>query len=392
MTVVVSTGVDLLKSGRWRALKGMRLGLLANQASVDRGLKPTKQILHELLPDQLTALFGPQHGHGGEDQDNMVETDHDQDPVLRIPIFSLYSNEREPAKAMFDAIDVLLIDLQDVGTRVYTFATTMLNCIKGAATFRKKVVILDRPNPLGGSHIEGNLLKKDMISFVGAYPMPMRHGLTMGEMALMFNETLGLEADLEILPMDGWHRDMLWGNTGLTWVMPSPNMPLPETAMVYPGQVLWEGTNLSEGRGTCRPFEMFGAPYLDPSALRRQLDPKVTEGCYLREVSFRPTFHKWENQLCRGFMIHIVDPNRFCPYLTSLALLSAILKVYGASFEWKSPPYEYEYHRMPFDLITGDGAVRNRMEKGEEALSIAQGWRSDREDFKRHRKPFLLYD
>ena len=392
MIAVVSTGVDLLKAGRWQALQGMKLGLLANQASVDQDLKPTKRILHELLPGHLTTLFGPQHGHGGEDQDNMVETDHNQDPQFRIPIFSLYSKERAPAKAMFDAIDVLLIDLQDVGTRVYTFATTMLNCLKGAAVFGKRVIILDRPNPLGGLRVEGNLLKKDMLSFVGAYPLPMRHGLTMGEMALMFNEALGLGTDLEIIPMDGWRREMLWGDTGLTWVMPSPNMPLPETAMVYPGQVLWEGTNVSEGRGTCRPFEMFGAPYLDPSSIQRQLDPKVTEGCYLREVSFRPTFHKWENQLCRGFMIHILDPNRFCPYLTSLALVSAIIKVHEASFEWKSPPYEYEYHRMPFDLITGDGGIRNRLERGEETLSMVDGWHSDREDFVRHRKPFLLYD
>ena len=214
-----------------------------------------------MFPGQLKALFGPQHGYGGEDQDNMVETSHTSDKNLRIPIFSLYAQSREPSKEMLDGIDILIVDLQDVGTRVYTFTSTMLHCMKAAAKYGKKIVVLDRPNPLGGQLVEGNLLEPELFSFVGPGRIPMRHGLTMGEMALYFNHLYALKSDLEIITMEGWRREMLWKETGLRWIMPSPNMPLPETASVYPGQVIWEGTNISEGRGTCRPFEIFGAPF-----------------------------------------------------------------------------------------------------------------------------------
>lgn len=384
----VSPGLDVLGDEYSKQLKGCRLGLLSNQASLDLRLRPAETVLSELFPGRLKALFGPQHGHGGEDQDNMVETPHAFDTRLQVPVFSLYAEHREPAAEMLDLVDVLLIDLQDVGTRVYTFSSTMLACLRAAARAGKRVVVLDRPNPLGGEHVEGNLLKPDLYSFVGPCSLPMRHGLTMGEMARVFNHVFKLGCDLHVVTVKGWRRSMAWQDTGLRWAMPSPNMPLPETAQVYPGQVLWEGTNVSEGRGTCRPFEMFGAPFLDPGALGRALTDRELEGCVLQEVTFRPTFHKWQGRLCKGLMIHVTDPAAFRPYTLSLALLKQVLALHRASFAWKEPPYEYEYEKMPIDLILGDTALRERLEKGE---PYEQLWSRDLEAYLVWRAPFLLY-
>ena len=387
----VLTGLDHICRDRRIDLKGSRIGLLCNQASVDRDLNPARDVINRCYPGQLKALFGPQHGYGGEDQDNMVETGHTLDRALNIPVFSLYSETREPLPHMLEAIDVLFIDLQDVGTRVYTFASTMLNCLRAAAATGKRVLVLDRPNPLGGDMVEGNVLKSGFHSFVGPLEMPMRHGMTMGELAGMFNDTFGLGCNLEVVPLRGWRRNMRWEDTGLRWIMPSVNMPSPLTAAVYPGQVIWEGTNLSEGRGTCRPFEIFGAPYLDPEAVKKRVEPEALTGCFLQQYSFRPTFHKWEGALCRGFLIHVLDPNRYQPYFTSLALLEAILKIHGGEFEWKSPPYEYEFDRQPFDLITGDPELRQRLESGEPACVIRDSWQTELESFVQRRKAYLLY-
>jgi len=385
----VFPGLDVLKDESWKTMKGCRLGLLSNQASLDLQLRPAEAVLSELFPGQLKALFGPQHGHGGEDQDNMVETDHSFDTRLQVPVFSLYSQKREPAPHMLDPIDVLLIDLQDVGTRVYTFSSTMLACIRAAARDGKRVVILDRPNPLGGEIVEGNLLKPELYSFVGPYSLPMRHGLTMGEMARLFNHVFNLDCDLHIVTMKGWRRSMIWRETGLRWVMPSPNMPLPETAQVYPGQVIWEGTNLSEGRGTCRPFEMFGAPFLDTRGVIKGLGVKAQTGCVLQQTSFRPTFHKWQGRLCTGFMIHVTDPVAFRPYTLSLALLREILKLHRTAVSWKAPPYEYEYKRLPIDLILGDSTLRERLDKG---LDYERIWNDDLTHYLEWRRPYLLYE
>lgn len=387
----VLTGIDRISDGYREKLKGYRLGLLANQASLDSRLNTARDVIARLLPGQLKALFGPQHGYGGEDQDNMVETSHSYDKALKTPVFSLYSETKEPLPHMLDMIDVLIMDLQDVGTRVYTFASTMLNCLRAAARHGKKVLALDRPNPLGGEVVEGNLLRPELYSFVGPYSLPMRHGLTMGEMARVFNHVFAVDCDLEIISMHGWRREMLWNETGLRWAMPSTNMPFPETAGVYPGQVIWEGTNISEGRGTCRPFEIFGAPYLDTEAIKRVLDPAATEGCYLQEYSFRPTFHKWKRELCHGFMIHVLDPHIYRPYFTSLALLKAIMETHQQDFEWKEPPYEYEHKKKPIDLILGDSSLRRELESGVSLSLIKEKWQADLESFVQWRKPYLLY-
>jgi uncharacterized protein YbbC (DUF1343 family) len=243
----VLTGLDRLTEGEWTRFKGERLGLLSNQASLNRMLETARDVLAKRLPGQLRALFGPQHGYGGEDQDNMVETPHTQDGVLDIPVFSLYAESRDPDPRMFELIDTLIVDLQDVGTRVYTFSSTMLCCMRAAARFGKKVVILDRPNPLGGEILEGNRLSPELFSFVGPTSLPMRHGLTMGEMAHLFNRVFALGCDLEVIPMVGWHRHMTWRDTGLRWMMPSPNMPSPETAYVYPGQVYGKAPTFPKG-------------------------------------------------------------------------------------------------------------------------------------------------
>jgi uncharacterized protein YbbC (DUF1343 family) len=247
----VLSGLDLYRAEYHKKYRGKRIGLLSNQASVSNDLIHAKDIIQAVSPGDLKALFGPQHGYAGEDQDNMIETGHGNDKELHIPIFSLYSALREPSADMMALIDVLLIDMQDVGTRVYTFSSTMLNCMKAAKKHNKKVVILDRPNPVGGDIMEGNLLSPDLYSFVGPYKIPMRHGMTMGELALMFNKELLVGCDLSVIKMEGWRRSMYFDETDLPWAVPSPNMPIPESAYVYPGQVIWEGTNISEGRGTC---------------------------------------------------------------------------------------------------------------------------------------------
>lgn len=387
----VLTGLDRLRSENFRDFKSARLGLLSNQASIDSQFIHAKEIISERFPGQLKALFGPQHGHGGEDQDNMIETGHSLDKGLKIPVLSLYSDSRTPLPEMLDLIDVLIIDLQDVGTRVYTFASTMLNCLKAAKSNGKKVVVLDRPNPLGGEMLEGNILKPELYSFVGPFRLPMRHGLTMGELAKIFNKALYIGCDLKIIPMKGWRREMLWPETGLTWAMPSPNMPIVETSFVYPGQVIWEGTNISEGRGTCRPFEIFGAPFLKTEIIKERVPKESFKGCYLRAISFKPTFNKWEGLICHGFMIHILDNRLFRPFLASVTMLKTIIETHGDDFQWKKPPYEYVYDKLPIDVILGNSDLRKDIEKGNEISEINRKYLSEYKEFTEWRRSYLLY-
>jgi uncharacterized protein YbbC (DUF1343 family) len=388
----IATGLDQLREKFWRDLRGQSLGLLANQASVDHDLVGAKKVIASLLPGQLKVLFGPQHGLRGEDQDNMIETADHVDPELHIPAVSLYGNEADRLSPFLDAIDTLVIDLQDVGTRVYTFIATMLSCMKLASKAGKRVLVLDRPNPLGGERVEGHLLRPQFHSLVGPFPLPMRHGMTIGELARLFEDGCNIDCELTVIPLRGWARRMLWRDTGLPWVMPSPNMPLPETAQVYPGQVIWEGTNISEGRGTCRPFETCGAPFINPSVIKEHLDPKDTEGCHLQEYYFKPTFNKWHNELCGGFMIHLLNPHLFRPYGTTLALLEAIREAYPDEFAWRNPPYEYEFKRLPIDLILGDSAIRIALEEGKGSRELVDGCSEELQGFLELRQPFLMYE
>lgn len=388
---MVYTGLENLIKSPPDRLKGRRLGLLCNPASVDRYFRHARDLIHERFPGQLTTLFSPQHGFWAEKQDNMIESDHTMDPVLGIPVFSLYGETRIPTEKMFDAVDTLLIDLQDVGTRVYTFIYTMSYCMEAARRCNRKIVILDRPNPIGGMVIEGNLLSDEYSSFVGRFPVPMRHGLTIGETALLFNGQYRIGCDLEVIPMRGWNRAMYFQDTGLPWVPPSPNLPTPASVMVYPGQVLLEGTNISEGRGTCQPFELFGAPYLDIHKLQAALPMNTCPGIILRPSVFEPVANKWQGRQCRGFQIHVTDRSRYNPYLTTLKLLRAVIASHGDCFEWKSPPYEYEFEKQPFDLITGSPEIRQCLEKGEDLDKMAAAWQDDLEKFNKIKQLYHLY-
>ncbi|MGD9875938.1 exo-beta-N-acetylmuramidase NamZ family protein [Desulfococcus sp.] len=374
---MLRTGLECFLECPPRWLAGARMGLLCNPASVDGKLRHARLLIDRRFPGNLKALYSPQHGFFAEKQDNMIESDHMIDPMLNIPVFSLYGETRIPTAGMLDPIDVLLIDLQDVGTRVYTFIYTMSYCMETAARLGKRVVVLDRPNPVGGMAVEGNILSPEYASFVGRYPIPMRHGLTIGETARLFNEHFGIGCDLTVIPMEGWERWMLYRDTGLPWVAPSPNLPTPESALVYPGQVVWEGTHVSEGRGTTQPFELFGAPYFDTERLFDVLGGAHPPGAVLRPCRFEPTASKWSGRVCRGFQIHVTEPTAYRPYDTTLRLLSAVLACHGDDFEWKPPPYEYEHERMPIDLILGDGRLRRRIEQQVPTADLSREWQAD---------------
>jgi uncharacterized protein YbbC (DUF1343 family) len=293
---------------------------------------------------------------------------------------------------MFDHLDVLLIDLVDVGTRVYTFLYTMAYCLEAAAQFGKKVVVLDRPNPLGGILVEGNVLKADFASFVGLFPLPMRHGLTFAELAYFINEEYGIGADLQAIPMRGWRRAMYYRDTGLPWTFPSPNMPTPETAIVYPGQVIWEGTMVSEGRGTSLPFELFGAPYWKHEPILAVLTKTDLPGCCLRPLIFEPTSGKWAGEACTGFHLHVTDKRVFKPYRTSLALLQTVYTLYPDDFSYKSPPYEYEFEKLPMDCILGDQDVRKKLEQGTALKQLEDEWSDALAAFDHKRRNYFLYE
>src|SRR5690606_33556572 len=316
---VVPGITSLVASGR---LDGLRVGLVANPSSVDAGFTHAADLLAQAPRVTLAALFGPQHGFHATLQDNMIETPHDDDARRRIPVYSLYSDVREPTDAMLDGLDVLVIDLQDVGTRVYTFVYTMANCLRAAARAGLRVIVCDRPNPIGGRTIEGPMLRPGYESFVGLYPIPLRHGMTIAELAQLFNETFGIGATLEVQPMDGWRRDMWWEDTGLPWVMPSPNMPTVGTAVVYPGRVLFEGTLLSEGRGTTRPFELVGAPGIAAEAFAARLQAEQVPGVHFRPVYFEPTFQKHAGVTCGGCQLHVTDREAFRSVDAAAALLA----------------------------------------------------------------------
>lgn len=390
--MIVATGIELLGRGEHRVLAGKRLGLLVNQASTDRNFVHDREIVGAVYPGQLQCLFSPQHGFFSEKQDNMIESAHGTDPVSGLPVYSLYGETRTPYPSMFADIDVLLVDLIDVGTRVYTFIWTVVHCLEVAAATGVTVVILDRPNPIGGHLVEGNILRPDCASFVGRCAVPMRHGLTLGELALLCNRELAINARLEVIRMEGWRRDMCFPATGLPWVFPSPNMPSFVTALVYPGQVIWEGTNISEGRGTTLPFELFGAPFIDHRHLLGALRASDLSGCVLRPLRFEPTAGKWMGQPCAGFQIHVTDMEIFKPYRTSLALLQALFRLYPGQFAYKDPPYEYEFERLPMDLIIGDRAVRENLEAGMEVAELERGWQRELDDYRQRRRAVLLYD
>jgi uncharacterized protein YbbC (DUF1343 family) len=358
----VAVGLEVALQSPPAILAGARFGLLCNQASVDAGFRHAAELLAARFPGRLAALFSPQHGLWSEQQDNMVETPHGKEPALRVPVHSLYSETRAPTPTMLHGLDLLVVDLQDVGTRVYTFVWTLYHCLRACAQARLPVLVLDRPNPLGGVQVEGPLLAPAFQSFVGEAPIPMRHALTIAELARWLNR--GIACDLHVVPMQGWRRAMHWSATGRVWVPTSPNLPRVEGVDVYPGQVLLEGTNLSEGRGTTTPFEVCGAPFVDPQAWRHALVAHGLQGVVPRPVRFEPTFQKWQGESCGGLCLHVTDRAAFEPYRTSLCLLAAARALWPQRLLWREPPYEYETQRLPIDILCGSDAARLAIDAG----------------------------
>jgi uncharacterized protein YbbC (DUF1343 family) len=388
---MVKLGIEQLLAAPPAWMKDKKLGLLCNQASTNSLFHHSRDLINASFPGNLTCLFTPQHGFFCEKQDNMIESNHACDSVTGLPVFSLYGEAREPSREMFDHIDILLVDIVDVGTRVYTFMYTLAYCLEAAARWGKKVVVLDRPNPVGGELIEGNLVEDEYRSFVGLYPIPMRHGLTFGELGHLFNRHFEIGADYDVILMDGWQRQMYYNDTDLPWLFPSPNMPKESTAVVYPGQVIWEGTNISEGRGTTLPFEIFGAPFLDCEKLAKTVNIKCLTGCVLRPLVFQPTSNKWAGEDCQGFELHVTDRAVFRPYRTSLALLQAIAQLYPDQFQLKPPPYEYEYEKQPLDMILGSQSIRKAVLDGADIIELEATWKRELDEFDTIRQSFLLY-
>jgi len=389
----MKTGLEILCDQRLDLLAGRRVGLLAHPASVDRRLRHAADLIRALPGNPLKNLFGPEHGIRGEAQD-MEGLAHSTDPSTGLPVFSLYGQDAAslaPTAEMLEEIDLLVADLQDIGARYYTFIHTLSLCMEACAKLSKPVIVLDRPNPLGGASVEGNIPDPAFLSFVGRFPLPARHGMTMGELARLFNETHDIRCDLTVIPMSGWRREQWFDRTGLPWIMPSPNMPTLDTATVYPGTCLLEGTNISEGRGTTRPFELVGAPWIEPFQWTRALETKPLPGVAFRPAYFSPTFHKWRDQVCGAVQIRVTDRNAFKPFLTGLALVLTARRLWPEAFDWRREPYEFEQDRFAFDLLAGTDSMRTMIEANIPLLEMEKSWQEDLEEFLKKRKRFLLY-
>jgi len=387
----IKLGLEKLLEERIDLLLGTRVGLICNQASVDHGFRHAADLLHAHPEIELRALFGPQHGIRGDVQDNMIETEHTVDAETGLPIHSLYSETREPTEAMLKDVDVLVFDMQDVGCRIYTFAYTMANSMIAAKRFGKRVIVCDRPNPINGVSVAGNVLEPEQASFVGQYAIPTRHGMTLGELARLFNDHFDIGCELEVVSMEGWERAHWLDQTDTPWVMPSPNIPTLDSATVFPGIVHFEGTQLSEGRGTTRPFELVGAPYIEPERYAAELNDLHLPGVYFRSCIFRPTFQKHGGVSCGGVQIHVVNRDDFESVTAGLHMVKVAYQLYRDDFRWKEPPYEYVYDRNPFDVISGTSSIRGAIESGTSIESLEESWRDDLKEFAQVRAGYLLY-
>ena len=387
--VAVTLGsTRLLQSTR---LQHRRVGIVSNPASVDERYTHIVDALLAAPSVTVAAVFGPQHGFRSDVQDNMIETPHAEDTARRVPVYSLYSDTREPTADMLRDVDTLVIDLQDIGARIYTYIYTMANCLRACGRLGIDVIVCDRPNPIGGTDIEGPTLEPGYESFVGQFPVPMRHGMTIGELAHLFNQHFGIGARLEVVAMTGWSREMYADEAGAPWVMPSPNMPTLDTAIAYPGTVLLEGTTASEGRGTTRPFELAGAPWVQAEPMASGLNARRLPGVHFRPAVFEPTFQKHARTTCGGCQIHVTDRRAFKPVLTGVAVIEALRAEDPSRFSWRSPPYEYELERMPIDILAGGPALRVAIESGARAEDVARSWPSAHAAFLAARQACLLY-
>ncbi len=387
------TGLDRLLENPRPILNGARIGLLANPTTVTRDLQHAAPLLAAHPDIALVRLFGPEHGLYGAAQD-MIDVDDANDPWTKLPVRSLYGNTEaslSPTARDVSDLDALVFDIQDIGSRYYTYAATMALCMRVAAREKKQLIVLDRPNPIGGIAVEGGGLASHLESFVGLFPTPQRHGMTVGELARLYNATYAIGCDLTVVPCEGWRRDKYFDNTGLPWVMPSPNMPTLDTALVYPGMCLLEGTNLSEGRGTTRPFELFGAPFIDARDLARELDKMRLPGVRFRPCYFRPTFHKFGGQSCGGVQLHVTDRQGFLPYRTGIAVLIAVRHLYPGDLRWRTDTYEFRHDVPALDLLTGLTEVREAIDAGRSLDQVMELALRGVDSFAADRRQALLY-
>lgn len=395
----VQTGLEVLLSQSTTLLRGKTIGVICNQASIGPGFRHVVDLLAAERLVRIGALLGPEHGVRGEAQDMIAVTDggaegtHDR--ITGAPVHSLYGDTFEsltPTPQMLQGLDALVFDMQDVGSRYYTYYATMVLCMRAAAQAGLEFVVLDRPNPLGGEAVEGGLHESEKyLSFVGLFPLPVRHGLTVGEIARWANDRLGIGCNLTVVPMQGWQRGMLWEDTGLPFIPPSPNMPTPDTARVYPGMCLVEGTLLSEARGTTRPFEQSGAPYLDPDRLAEALNARGLPGVHFRPCWYQPTFHKFAKQDCGGVFLHVTDKRAFQPYRAGLAFIEAAQAQARDQFRWRTERYEFVDDVPAIDLLVGTDRVRLAFDRGEPIDDLFAEWREQEEAFRKERAAYLLY-
>ncbi|OPX17644.1 hypothetical protein BXT86_05425 [candidate division WOR-3 bacterium 4484_100] len=384
-------GIDRLISERFKILRGKRIGLLANFSSCNKELKPTIDIFLNQRYCKLNVIFAPEHGLFSALQDQKRAFDF-IDSTRGVLVSSLYGRRLAPDQKVLDDIDSVVIDLIDIGTRYYTFLWSAMLLIKECAKSKKTVYILDRPNPLNGVTVQGPVLERKFSSFVGLYPIPVRHGMTIGEVCNLINREYAINADLRIIPISGWKRKYYFPQTGLRWVPPSPNMPSFDTTLVYPGMCLLEGTNISEGRGTTRPFETFGAPYIEPERLCSALKKERIKGVIFRPTSFIPTFSKYRGRLCGGAQVYVQNGKVFNPILLGLAVIKTIRNLYPKEFQWRKPPYEFEKKKLPFDILIGNSWVRRMLMKDEPLWKIEKRWSCGFSHFKKLRKKYLIYD
>lgn len=388
----VVLGIERLINEKVGLLRGRRVGLVCNQASVfPDTFAHAADVFRANSEVDLTTLFGPQHGIRGDVQYNMIETPHVRDRRTGLMVYSLYSETRIPTEEMLADVDDIVVDLQDVGCRIYTFIYTMANCMRAAAAHGKRVIVCDRPNPINGITVEGNVTETEFTSFVGQFEMPTRHGMTIGELARMFNEHWKIGCDLEVVEMQGWRREMWGDETGLPWILPSPNVPDVDTCIVFPATVHLEGTELSEGRGTTLPFFLNGAPFIDPYDWAMELRRFDLPGVAFREAYFQPTFCEFAGESCGGVQLHITDRDAFKPVITGIAMVKTAHDMYPDHFQWRQNAYEYEFDKNPFDVVCGTGKIRNAIESGSSLDSIEGVWKDDLANFRSARSQYLIY-
>ena len=383
--MTVKAGVDVLLENPKKYLRGLRVGLVTNQTGVTVGLTPTIDALHDRPGVVLRAVFGPEHGVRGDTQD-ALPVGHGVDPSTGLPLYSLYGESVKPTPEMLEGLDALVFDIQDIGARFYTYASTLTYSLQAAAEHGVSLIVLDRPDPVNGLTVEGNILEPGFESFIGLHSIPIRHGLTMGELALFMNRGIG--ANLTVVRMRGWRRGIWFDETGLPWVQPSPNIPTLETATVYPGTCLFEGVNVSEGRGTTRPFEYLGAPWIDGVRWAAELNGLGLSGARFRATCFIPSLSKYEGQRCNGVQLHVLDRKSLKPVENGLHMLAALLRLWPDEFRWLEPSYDRRRH---FDLLAGTSKTREALSRGTPVQEIVDGWQKKLRGFHEMRRDFLLY-